>query len=204
MPVAYLTTNGLKVSLTSERLHVSVPRERDGAVPQKRFIPLIDIEHVVVDAGISISTPAIVSLLHKDIPLLFLSQGRFPAGVATPLNHATTVLAAQLDACRDEEFKLKQAKLLIKAKITNQKRVLQRLGANRNAIPVTSAWFNAMINQAMAAKSLDSLRGFEGTTSGRYFEKLGNYFPQKFPFEKRSRRPPHNPETLYSLLSILF
>lgn len=202
MPVAYLTTKGLKVALTSERLHVTVPTEREGAVPERRYIPLIDLEHVVVDSGISISTPAVVELLRKDIPLLFLSQGRFPAGVAVPINHSTTVLGCQLDACRDGAFRLQQAKKLVCAKINNQKRVLQRLAANRQESSLAGPWLNAIENQASAAQSLDSLRGLEGAAAGRYFEVLGMYFPGEFPFERRSRRPPHNPAN--SLLSFVY
>ena len=56
------------------------------------------------------------------------------------------------------------------------------------------------------AESIDTLRGYEGTAAGRYFECYARFFPEHSPFERRSRRPPHNaPNAIlsyaYTLLS---
>lgn len=182
MPIAYFTTKGMKVSLQSERLEVTVPRHAEGQYPERRSIPLVDIEHVVVDAGVALSTPALCGLLRKNIPVLFM---------------------AQLDRARDPAFRLEQSRRLIVAKIKNQKRVLQRLAANRSrSVEGTAAWLNSMANQARAAGGVDSLRGIEGAAAGRYFETLGAFFPPELPFERRSRRPPHNPAN--ALLSFIY
>jgi CRISP-associated protein Cas1 len=42
------------------------------------------------------------------------------------------------------------------------------------------------------ALSIETLRGYEGTAAGRYFECYAEFFPDRIPFERRSRRPPHN------------
>ena len=122
MPIAYFTTKGMKVSLQSERLEVTVPRHAEGQYPERRSIPLVDIEHVVVDAGVALSTPALCGLLRKNIPVLFMAHGTFPSGHAIPAGASTAVLAAQLDRARDPAFRLEQSRRLIVAKIKNQKR----------------------------------------------------------------------------------
>ena len=203
MPIAYLTTKGMKVSLHSERHEVTVPRHAEGQYPARRSIPLVDIEHVVVDAGVALSTPALCGLLRKNIPVLFMAHGTFPSGHAIPAGASTAVLAAQLDRARDPAFRLEQSRRLIVAKIQNQKRVLQRLAANRSrSVEGTAAWLNSIANQARAAAGVDSLRGIEGAAAGRYFETLGAFFPPGLPFERRSRRPPHNPAN--ALLSFVY
>lgn len=205
MPIAYLTTAGLKVSVTSERLEVSAPADADAVPPTeavRRQIPFVDLEHVVVDAAVSLTTPALCALLEHGIPIIFLAHGHAPAGVALPLQRGTTILASQLDRARDRVFRLEQARLLVRAKILNQRRVLQRLAANRKQTLLAVPWLNAIASQAAAAASVDSLRGLEGAAAGRYFEELSQFFPAALPFERRTRRPPHNEAN--SLLSFLY
>ncbi len=202
MPTAYLTTHRLKVSLTSERLEITVPPEADETFPMRRWIPLVDVEQVVVDAGVSIPTRTLCGLLRRKIPVLFLSHGRFPAGVALPMNGWVKPLEAQLDACRDPEFSLAQARLIVAAKIRNMRRVIQRLAANRSQPALAAQWLGALVRQAEASQSIDALRGLEGAATGRYFEIIGSFFPRDLPFERRSRRPPHNPPN--ALLSFTY
>ena len=59
---------------------------------------------------------------------------------------------------------------------------------------------------ALTASSVESARGYEGSAAGTYFEALALFFPDNTPFERRSRRPPHNPANAllsfgYSLLT---
>lgn len=195
MPTAYLTTLGMKVSVTSERLEIDVPKDKGGeeVLPERRWIPLVDVEFVVLDAGVRLSSRSLTALLRRRIPVLYLSHGRMPAGMALPLNRFATIKARQLDGSRDPDLRLRFSKELVFSKINNQKRVIQRLAANRKQPPVAAAWLNSMANQALAAASVDSLRGIEGAASGRYFETLAGFFPEDLPFEGRSRRPPKNP-----------
>lgn len=183
----------MKVSLASERLEVTLPPEAEGRFPQRHWVPLNDIEHVVIDHGVHVTNYAMEALLRRGVPILFVAHGKMPSGLATPINTSTVFLARQLDSSRDEALRLEQSKRLVYAKISNQKRILQRLASNRKEPPVATSWLGSMANQCLAAASLDALRGLEGAASGRYFETLASYFPQEFPFERRTRRPPHNP-----------
>ncbi len=209
MPTAYLTTYGMKVALSGERLEVTLPRgeaadaaQEGEELPRQRWIPLNDIEHVVVDAGVSFSTRSLSGLLRRGIPVLFLTHGKMPAGLAMPMNHQTRVLAQQLDTCRNANIRLETARSLVSAKILNQKRVLQRLAANRSEPMLGAPWLDAMAREAVIASTPDSLRGIEGAATGRYFELLAQYFPEDLPFERRSRRPPLNPPN--ALLSFTY
>ena len=46
--------------------------------------------------------------------------------------------------------------------------------------------------KASKAKSLDSLRGYEGIGASLYFRGLSRFFPDTMPFTRRSRRPPRD------------
>jgi len=170
-----------------------LPQDAEGQHPQRHWVPLHDIEHVVIDHGVHITNYALEALLERGIPILFIAQGKAPSGLALPINTSTVFLARQLDSARIDDLRLEQSRRLVCAKISNQKRILQRLASNRREPPVATKWLGSMASQCKAAASLDSLRGLEGAASGRYFETIASYFPADFPFERRTRRPPHNP-----------
>lgn len=197
MPSVYLTIRNMKVLLRGERLEITMPPEENDkgkhVVPQRRWIPLHDIEQVIVDAGIHLGPATLDGLLKRQIPVLFLSNGAFPSGTAIPINRSVRILAQQLDTCRNNILSLEPARRLVRAKILNMRRTCQRLSSNRNLQNVASPWFKSMSQQAATCSSMDSLRGIEGAATGRYFEIIGGFFPKSLPFGKRSRRPPLNP-----------
>jgi CRISPR-associated protein Cas1 len=104
-------------------------------------------------------------------------------------------------------FPLAFTRTLVEAKIANSRRLLQRLAANRQLpAPAAVARLEPCRRLALEATSVESCRGYEGTSAGTYFEALAAFFPASAPFERRSRRPPHNPANAllsfgYSLLT---
>ena len=204
MPVAYLTTPGLRITVSGEHLVVDppeYPETRDRS--PRRTIPLFDLEQVVVDATVHAPIRTVHALLERGIPLLFVQNGHFPAGQALPLVRATHVLAEQLDRMRDPGPTLTWARAVVMAKVNNQRRVLQRLASNRTQAPAAAVdWLGRQDREIAACTGFDRLRGLEGAAAGQYFEALSLYFPPELPFERRSRRPPHNPPN--ALLSFLY
>ncbi|MAV39149.1 MAG: CRISPR-associated endonuclease Cas1 [Puniceicoccaceae bacterium] len=206
MPTVYLTTYGIKVILRGERLEITTPpevtKDKEHPLPARRWIPLHDVEHVVLDSSVHLSPHCMNGLLQRGIPVLLLSNRHFPSGTAQPINRSVRILAQQLDCCRDPDKTLPVAISLVEAKILNMRRTIQRLSANRKQPPVAAPWLKSMANQARACPTIDSLRGIEGACSGRYFETIGSFFPPELPFERRSRQPPLNPPN--SLLSFVY
>jgi len=203
MPVAYLTLPGLKASVHGERLEITPPpAEKDAPLPAKSSIPLLDLDQVVVDARAHLSSQSINRLLQAGIPVCFLAHGDSPSGLALPYNRQSAILAQQLDRCREDDFRLQRAKELLESKIRNMRRLLQRLSREGTDWRGTLAFLKSIRAQLAAAPSLETLRGVEGLAAARYFESYGQLFPDAFPFEKRSRRPPRNPPN--SLLSFLY
>ncbi|MGD9418343.1 MAG: CRISPR-associated endonuclease Cas1 [Verrucomicrobiota bacterium JB025] len=200
MPTACIQQPGASVRLESERLLVSFADE--DLHPQKRVIPLHDVDRLILTDAVSLSSPALAELLRRQIPVsLTDTRGRFlgafhpasPAHGASRLHHYQRTL--------DPSFTLATATRIIVAKIYNQRRLLQRVAANRRAanrpVPESVDPALAALNRSMAAAgraaSLDSLRGHEGTAAARYFSAWASLLPDSFPFERRSTRPPLNP-----------
>lgn len=194
MPSLFLLTPGTRVGLQSRALRIEIPA-RDDEPAVYRLLPLVEIERVIIGDATQATTAALAALLELDIPVTFGSwTGRVLGLLRPPSTASAGARLEQYRRCLDSAFCLAQAQTLIEAKILNQRRILQRLAANRS-LDVSSAndWFNHLIQHSNRAASADALRGLEGAASARYFEELARFFPTAFPFERRSRRPPHNP-----------
>jgi len=194
-----LTKDVLSVRLASRRLEV-IERISDGphAKHEKRTVPLHDLDRVVAIGQPSITIPVLTKLMDKGIPCFFVSaHGRWRGAVISDRNLNARRRLRQYEQSRDRLFCLSVAQCLIKAKIQNSRRVLQRLAANRSLsdermhISVCNE-LKHYAQRAMNAESHDELLGIEGIAAARYFQRLSLFFPENMPFNGRSRRPPRD------------
>lgn len=199
MPSLYLTTPGLQVHLESERLTLTPPAESaNGSTPPPLTPPVVhlrDIERAFIHHRTAISLAALAELARRDIPVVILDHHGDILGFFQGPAPVRTARRAQYRRSDDPRFCLATASALVEAKILNQRRVLQRLAANREQLEITPhlLWLRQLAEQAVAASSLETLRGYEGTAAGRHFEVYATFFPPEVPFPGRSRRPPLNP-----------
>lgn len=196
MPTLYLLTPGTQASLCGERAEIVVPaQEPDEVEARSRAVALRDIEHVVLTTSVQISMPLLAAFMRRNIPVIFTSAGERVIGHCLAPGPHSRARLLQYQATLNSHMALAVAAVLVEAKIQNQRRVLQRLAANRtDADPgQTLTALAELADRCTRAESAETLRGYEGTAAGRYFEVFGRFFPPSAPFERRSRRPPHNP-----------
>ncbi len=209
MPSLFITTPGTRASLVSERLRIEAPPVSAADQPLIRDIPLIDIEQVIMNESAHITLSAIGELLRREIPLVLTSNNDRILGLCLPPAPNSTARMEQYQRAHDPTFALALAINWVEAKILNSRRVLQRLAANRKELEITPHLL-ALANLAEScrtAQTIQTLRGYEGTSAGRYFECYATFFPKEIPFESRSRRPPLNPPNAilsyaYTLLTV--
>ncbi len=195
MPVVYLTTPGSRASLVSERLRVEFPAAEPGAdPPPPRDIHLHDVEHLVLDTRATLTAAAMGACLRRTIPIVIVAGSTEVLGLCQAPSLHGRLRCAHYRRSADPAFAVAIAAACVEAKIGNCRRVLQRLASNRpdDAPAGALAALEHMRTATLSAASVETLRGYEGTAAGRYFEALAAYFPAHAPFERRSRRPPHN------------
>ena len=221
MPTACLNQSDLRVSLTGERLQVygrNGEKDRDELL---REIPLRDLDRVITSESVHFTSPALAEILRRGIPIQFFSwNGSFLGNFLPAQNHHGLARLNQYRRTLDPEFTLRMSGRIIVAKVYNQRRVLQRLGASRgksrgeeedsidqtsqasdpvepstlpSELATTLRWLDALFASISRSQTLDELRGYEGTATARYFRAWAGFLPAEFPFERRSRRPPLNP-----------
>lgn len=195
MPSVFLLTPGTRATLHGERLCLEVPPppESEGAALFSE-VHLRDIEQVVFTESVYLSIPALAELMRRDIPVILTSHGERVIGLCLPPAPHSTARFAHYQAALNGDFVLACARRWVEAKIINSRRVLQRLASNRDSRQVQEVLgeLQELARKSLTAESKDTLRGYEGTAAGRYFEAYGTFFPDDCPFERRSRRPPHN------------
>jgi CRISPR-associated protein Cas1 len=194
MPTACILQTGSRVRLVSERLEVHGPNEETGRDELLRTIAIRDLDRLILREGAQISSEALAAILRASIPLSIMGwNGRFLGAFHPPVNAHGLWRLRHYQRSLEADFALAMGGRIIAAKIYNQRRVIQRLAANRGqTLAADLGHLEALLAHAGRSRSIDELRGVEGASTARYFQTWATFLPEAFPFERRSTRPPHN------------
>jgi CRISP-associated protein Cas1 len=175
-------------------------------------VRFIDISDVALFGNVSITTPALLALLEREIPVTFHSHGGWFRGVAHGIGHRNVeVRTAQYRISFDETSCLRFARELVAAKITNQRTIVRRnwRGPPEDRQPILDR-LSAARKSAGNAAALTELLGLEGDAAATYFRAFAQMLKQPgaspeiapFRFNARNRRPPTDP--VNAMLSLAY
>ena len=184
-----------RVRLDSGRLIVNGPDpDGSGREVELRQMPLRDLDRVIAIESVQFTSEALGALLRHQIPITLLSRsGQFLGAFQPAINRHGLSRLRQFQLQKDHTFTMQMAGRIVAAKIYNQRRVIQRMAANRKLdLADDLLRMEQMLAAATRCHSTDELRGCEGAASARYFQLWAAFLPEGFPFERRSRRPLHN------------
>ncbi len=182
---------GTRVSISGQSLEII---SRKGTV--ERQIPLAGLESLALLGHVQISTQAIHALADKSVPIAFLSSAGRLVTVLDPLDSVSAdVRRKQVRRLDQTQTCLELARVLIAAKIRNQRAVLMR---NHPQLPEGIAdSLAALARRTDSADSLESVRGHEGAAAAAYYGLFGSLFKgsegARFDKNGRQRRPPPDP-----------
>lgn len=194
MPTVCINTPGTKIRLVSERLEIQ-GQDLETKTTVLRVIPIRDVDRLIMQESVQISSEALSALLRTEIPVAILGwNGQYLGGFQPCAPAHGAWRNRQYKAHLDSGFTLTMSGRIVTAKIYNQRRVLQRMAQNR-AADITSGldYLGALLSDCARAKNVDELRGYEGASAARYFSQWAAFLPEAFPFDRRSTRPPLNP-----------
>lgn len=195
MKTVYITEQGTVLARKGERLLIKM----ENTVLHSLHIRMIDRIFIF---GRCMLTPAAIDLtLKNNVPVIFFSIHGKLKGVLEP-THAPDIYLRfrQFLLTGNPEYSLSLAKKFVKAKIRNQRRVLQRLKRYRDLnIDAEISKLKILQNIVNKVRGFSSLRGIEGKASHFYFSAFKKCVPESFSFKDRTRRPPKDP--VNSLLS---
>jgi CRISPR-associated protein Cas1 len=213
-PIAVPADDALPLVVQSQRARISKEGETLKIVDEEQgdtTVRLIDVSDLVLFGNVHITTPALATLLERDIPVTFLSHGGWFRGIAHGLGHRNVELrTAQYRQSFDEAFCLRFARDLVAAKIANQRTILRRNGRDDPDGALALDRLSAARKTSGRAASPGELLGFEGDAAAVYFRAFARLLsPPKteadampFQFDARNRRPPMDP--VNAMLSLAY
>ncbi len=183
---------GSSLSVDAGRLRI----DTEGYKP--RFVPLAQIERLVITAGVELHTRVLAALVEAGASVLILSprDHRRVAIVTGPAGKGAAVRMAQYAASRDAGFCLAVARRLARMKLTGQRRLLLAYKRKRSAGKQTRLALEMLSRQRLVVRTADSvasLMGMEGSSAAAYFSAWAEFLPASLRFSGRNRRPPRDP-----------
>ena len=195
----YVVGQGKTVRKRGERLEVWSHEE--GKISEAR---IIEISKVCLYGAAEITTPAMVELMQRNVPVLHFSHGGWFQGIALGMSHKNVELRIkQFQWAGDEARSLSIARKIVFGKIENCRTRLRRY--DLDAPPEVLESLAKLSQDALKTAGMQSLLGIEGAAGRAYFSRFGQMLKvgeESFSFEGRSKRPPRDP--VNSTLSYLY
>lgn len=200
---------GCQVLKHSERLIIRTPMDTEGRTSEKRDVPILHLDHLLLGArGVSITTDALTLCCERGIPVTMLDwRGRPVARFASPSFHGSAVVRrAQLMAATTE-LGASFARTVVQAKLLNQADNLRYFGKNRHTrAPGEHAALSAVADclqglakeaQAVQGASSDEVRQplmvVEAEAAKAYWSALHGVYGAKSGFSRREQRGTRDP-----------
>jgi CRISPR-associated protein Cas1 len=188
MGTVYVKEQGGVIRKDGERLRVTLNHE------EMTSIPLVNLDQLALMGNVQLTTPAAAFLLQHGVDVVYMSKyGKFRGRLVHSGSRFAEMRHRQLQMAADEKIASSIARPIVMAKISNQRVVLQR---RAERVPDARRALRGMMQmgrKAERARSLDSLRGFEGKAGAFYFAAMRALLPPDWGFEKRAYHPPPDP-----------
>lgn len=216
MPPLYIVQQNTKIRIRNRRLQVERDPSPDSQVANPKpeiliSVPIGQVSQVVLFGNISLTTPAIDSLLAQNAEVVFLTQnGEYRGELVGSLTPHVPMRRAQYARLSDSVFTLEMAKGFVAAKLQHQRAFLQRHTREERSVAALSSLehLERALQSVPQKTTLDSLRGVEGSATAAYFSAYRSFFAPEWKFTDRNRRPPADPVNVllsfgYTLLAQL-
>ena len=225
-PIAVGRDEALPLVVQSQRARIAKQGDTLRVIDEEKgetTVRLMEVSDVAVFGNVSVTAPAFAALMEREIPVSFHSHGGWFRGIAHGVGHRNAeVRAAQYRASFDDDARLRFARDLVAAKITNQRTLLRRnWRGDEDTRKAVLGRLNASRKMAVGASAIDELMGLEGDAAATYFRAFAALLAPPAPdaaagneggedaaglapfrFQARNRRPPTDP--VNSMLSLAY
>jgi len=190
----YITNELAYCALDGENIVILVENK------EVKRVPFVNFENIVCFNYLGCSPALMGKCGEKGIPICFLRpSGRFLARVTGAVKGNVHLRRAQFEKLSNAQVCLKLAQNVIASKFHNSRHILARaLRDHSDKIDVASvnSTITALsdgINSVYEANNIESVRGYEGECSRRYFEVFDELIiknKEDFKFVNRTKYPP--------------
>ena len=160
-----------------------------------RFFPVMSTQDIHLFGESTINTKALNFLSQNSIPIhVYNYYGSYAGSYLPRESNANGLLTLKQATCyNDFSFRLDLAKQIVKGALANIQKVVQYYAKRDVDTKAALTKLADVDNKLEKANSIEVLMSIEGSTREAYYSVWDNILKDKnFPFERRSRRPPHN------------
>lgn len=165
---------------------------------------LREISQLCLYGGVEITTPAMVELMQRGVPVIHYTHAGWFQGICLGMTHKNVELRMQQFQCAaNPERSLAIARKVVAGKIKNCRTLLRRNNPNSGTSPLKL--LAGLAAGAQKASNSMSLLGIEGAAAECYFSNFAGMLKEggrDFSFKDRNRRPPKDP--VNTVLSYLY
>jgi CRISPR-associated protein Cas1 len=194
----YVVGYGNTVRKKEERLEIW---SREGKVSEPK---LREISQLSLYGGVEITTPAMVELMQRGVPVIHFTHGGWFQGICLGTTHKNVELRIhQFQCAMDPKRSILLARKAVTGKIKNCRTLMRRNDSKRCTSSLDL--MAKLAAKAEVASSSESLLGIEGAAAECYFSRFANLLKEggkDFSFTDRNRRPPKDP--VNAVLSYLY
>ena len=195
MAILYLTQQGSTLHKSGNRVIV----KKGGDSLQE--IPITKLDEVVIFGNGHLTTPAMGYLLHKNIPVSFLSsRGKYRGKLQPECAKDVRIRQSQYAVASDPQRCLELAKGFVRGKLINSLRFCKRQRTGDAEVGAAINAIGATLKRVDSAKNLDSLLGYEGAATAAYYRAFRVFLSRDWGFAKREFHPP--PDPINAMLSL--
>ncbi|MCU0493893.1 MAG: type I-D CRISPR-associated endonuclease Cas1d [Chloroflexaceae bacterium] len=210
MATLYLTQQYSTVTQEGEALKIQLAHDKERKRPgEVSRVPLNKVEQVMVFGNITLTTPALHTLMERRIPVHYLTErGRSFGSLTADFGKNSGVRLAQYALFNQYERRFAAARACIEGKLSNTRTLLLRYARDRADNPQLRTAADqvracqrdlsrlvppATPDPADRMHGFGPLLGLEGSASSAYFGVFGSLLKGNWPFPGRVKRPPTDP-----------
>lgn len=188
----FLLDDDARIKVKAGRLVI----EKDGQIAGS--VPLMKVRTVFVVGRGQVTTDAIATLVQNGVRFVYCTKhGRLKACVVPAFACDPRLHLSQVKNYLDSDRRLALARTIVILKIDAQESYLEsrfrHSALDGNLYRSTTRILDDLRERVCSSRSIEELRGLEGSATRAYFACLSSLVKQPFAFSGRSKRPPRDP-----------
>ena len=187
----YITSNGI---LKRKQNTVYFIRKNESGELEKRVLPIEKIYAIYAYGKITFSSGVVSYLSKYGVPIHFFNKYCFYEGSLYPRETLVSgdLLIRQVEHYLNKEKRLEIAIKIVEGAAKNIIKNLQYYERNKGELNEEIEKINILLNEIEKQNEISQLMAIEGNIREIYYKSFNKIFPEKFHFDKRTRRPPEN------------
>lgn len=195
MAILYITQQGAVLHKSGNQI---VVKKEDNVLQE---IPIVQLDEVVIFGNGHITTQTMGYLLHKNIPVSFLSsQGKYKGKLQPQYAKDVRIRQQQFAVAANSQGCLSLAKCFVRGKLMNAIRFSQRQRTQNTKVKSAIHAIQQTLEKLEQADTLDSLLGYEGSGTAAHYRAFQQFLADDWGFTTRQFRP--SPDPINAMLSL--